>query len=117
MPNPFRTKTATTVLDLSDSDGVRTAVRFYQTNVVEFTPDFVRLDSGGWETVTTKRRMNEVSDLFDLGFGVFQKNFEWFVVLPSGKTVPFVDGITFPRLGKKLPLSLLANRLAESCTL
>tara|TARA_Y100001937_G_scaffold55282_1_gene76192 strand:- start:886 stop:1077 length:192 start_codon:yes stop_codon:yes gene_type:complete len=63
--------------------------------------------------------MNEVSDHFDLGFGVFQKNFEWFVVLPSGKTVPFVDGITFPRLGKSWTTSdpLLANRLAESCTL
>ena len=29
--------------------------------------------------MTTKARMNQVSSQFDLGYYVFQKNFEWFV--------------------------------------
>lgn len=39
----------------------------------------ITLDTGGWFTSTTKRAMNQVSNQFNLGFHVFQKNYEWFV--------------------------------------
>ena len=70
-----------------------THVTYHQTQVVSFHPDKgVVLRSGGWQTVTTKRRMNETAKQFRLGFRVFQKAFEWFVETRWG-TVPFADGI------------------------
>ena len=100
--NPFKGKTATKVLDLSDKNGLRAAVRYHQTNVVEFTPDTITLNSGGWLTSTTKKRMNEVSDHYGLGFHVSQENFKWWVDVRGlfyGSTipVPFSDGMTFKR--------------------
>tara|TARA_R100001440_G_scaffold48942_1_gene68780 strand:+ start:159 stop:467 length:309 start_codon:yes stop_codon:yes gene_type:complete len=98
LPNPFSGKVATTVFDVSDKTGLKTAVRYHNTNIVEFTPTSVTLNSGGWDTATTKRRMNEVSCQYNLDFWVSQENFKWWVsVGPSGKPIPFKDGMTFPR--------------------
>ena len=53
------------------------------------------LFDGGWQTVTTKSRLNALCDEFATGFGVFQKNWDWFVSDFQNKTIKdFVDGIT-----------------------
>ena len=53
------------------------------------------LFDGGWQTVTTKSRLNALCYEFATGFSVFQKNWDWFVSDFQGKTVKdFVDGIT-----------------------
>ena len=53
------------------------------------------LYDGGWQSVTTKSRLNALCNEFATGFGVFQKNWDWFVSDFQGKTVKdFVDGIT-----------------------
>ena len=70
-------------------------VQYHSTVIVEWVRDKITLRSGGWETVTTKRKMNQAAIQFDLAYGVFQKNYEWFVDLPNGNTVPFVDGMSF----------------------
>jgi hypothetical protein len=47
----------------------------------------IKLNHGGWQTVTTKRRMNEASDAFmpgGLGFRVYQKDFEWYIERDNG---------------------------------
>lgn len=59
----------------------------------------VKLDSGGWQTATTKNRMNQASNQFDLGFYVFQKNFEWYVKVGED-TLEFEDNMTFPMVRK-----------------
>jgi hypothetical protein len=98
MSNPFKGKTATKVLDLSDKMGLKTAVRYHDTNVVEFTPDTITLNSGGWLTATTKRRMNETASAYGLDFWVSQEDFKWWVgVGPDRKPIPFSDGMTFKR--------------------
>jgi hypothetical protein len=74
------------------NDGV---VIYAETKIVEWRDGKITLRSGGWETVTTKRKMNQASNQFALGFGVWQKDHEWFVNLPDGDTVPFEDGMTF----------------------
>ena len=52
------------------------------------------LFDGGWQTVTTKSRLNALCNEFATGFGVFQKNWNWFVSDFQSKTVkPFCDGI------------------------
>lgn len=81
----------TTWFDNGDHGGVQ----YHQTNIVSWNGGKITLRSGGWESVTTKRKMNQASHQFNLGYGVFQKDWEWFVDLPNGETVPFVDGMTF----------------------
>ena len=53
------------------------------------------LFDGGWQSVTTKSRLNALCNEFATGFGVFQKNWDWFVSDFQNKTVKdFTDGIT-----------------------
>jgi len=73
-----------------------TTVKLHSTIVVAISRGAVTLNSGGWQTATTKVRMNQASNEFDLRFHVFQKNHDWFVRLPSGKVVDFVDCMMFP---------------------
>lgn len=76
-------------------------VTYHNTRIVELIPgingDMITLRSGGYETVTTKRKMVQASNQFGLGYSVYQRAYDWFVRLPSGEIVPFVDGMTFAR--------------------
>lgn len=86
----------------------RIAVTYVSTLIVDATPDTVTLDSGGWQTVTTKRKMCQAANQFGLGFKVFQEKGEWYVrrlgrnaeglaTWDNGVTLPYHDGMTFPR--------------------
>tara|TARA_R110002020_G_scaffold466118_1_gene688312 strand:+ start:295 stop:600 length:306 start_codon:yes stop_codon:yes gene_type:complete len=65
-----------------------TKVIYHNTAVVTFNNDEITLNTDGYKTATTKTRMNQASNQFNLGFRVFQKAFEWFVEY-GGKVVPF----------------------------
>ena len=53
----------------------------------------LKISSCGWETVTTKSRLNAIlNEVFGFGAGIFQKQFEWFLSF-GGKTVDFFDGM------------------------
>ena len=80
--------TATTLERRSDDI---IAVRYHSTDVVTYhaNGDIV-LDSGGWWTSTTKKRINRY---LPLSMYVTQRDFEWFV-FAAGVEVPFVDGFT-----------------------
>ena len=52
------------------------------------------LFDGGWQSNTTKSRLNALCAEFAMGFGVFQKNWEWFVSDFSDNKKEFADGIT-----------------------
>ena len=77
----------------------KTAVRYHDTDVVVFDKDSVVLDSGGWRTYTTKARMVQACNQFGLGFTVYQKDFEWFVIRYRDwlNPIPFVDGMILTR--------------------
>ncbi len=61
------------------------AIELHGTKVVVFYPNgLVKLNSGGYHTSTTKKRINQYSPV-----SVYQKNFEWF--LRDG--TPFEDNI------------------------
>jgi len=67
-----------------ETDGT-VSVELHGTKVVQFYPNgLVKLNSGGWRTHTTKKRINQYSPV-----GVYQKNFEWF--LSNG--TPFEDNM------------------------
>ena len=54
----------------------------------------LELYDGGWQSNTTKSRLNALCYEFATGFGVFQKNWNWFVGDFQNKTIkPFCDGI------------------------
>ena len=81
------------------SDGY-TCIRYHSTEVVKFNDDEIILNSGGWQTKTTKLRMNKVSDAFQLGFRVSQRQGEWFVdyfANEIGDTYSFNDGMILER--------------------
>ncbi len=82
--------------DVIESDGSG-MVKYRNTVIVEWNAETITLRSGGWETVTTKRKMNQAANEFCLGFSVYQKNDDWFATLPNGETVTFDDGMTFER--------------------
>ena len=52
----------------------------------------VKLDSCGYETVTTKSRLNAILEEVKYGCKVFQKNFNWFVSY-NNQTASFWDGM------------------------
>lgn len=91
---------ATTRLDVASD--VRLALRYHKTNVAELLRGGgVRLNSGGWKTQTTKKRINWALDNWGFqDFGVFQKDYEWFVDTPSG-TVPFENGMVLRRVDQQ----------------
>ena len=57
---------------------------------------FVQIFDGGWQSNTTKSRLNAIINEFCNAYtdGVFQKNWEWFINTADG-VVDFVDGFTF----------------------
>jgi len=69
-----------------------TCVKYHRTDVVKFSHNKIILDSGGWQTKTTKLRMNQTSNQYGLNYSVYQKNFEWFVEFKD-ITIPFFDGM------------------------
>lgn len=75
-------------------------VRLHSTHVVILSPVRIVLNTGGWSTITTKDRLNR---FLPGGWGVTQKNHEWFLDLHvcsngegSARVVheSFYDGIT-----------------------
>ena len=53
------------------------------------------IKDGGWQSVTTKSRLNALLDEFVPSMGIFQKNWEWFVSdRLTGQVVPFISGMT-----------------------
>jgi len=49
-----------------------TTVTYHETAIVEFDLECVILRTGGWDTVTTRRKMNQVANQFGLGFSVYR---------------------------------------------
>ena len=82
-----------------DGFGVGSVI-YTNTAIVSWDNDAITLRSGGWESVTTKRKMNQASHQFGLGYSVYQRNYTWFVHMPDGDTVLFTDGMTFNRNAK-----------------
>lgn len=74
----------------------KTAITYHSTDVVTFDEKSITLNTSGWFTNTTKNRMNQTSNQFDLEFCVFQKNGNWFVEF-QGTTVEFENGMTLER--------------------
>lgn len=80
-----------TYLVVRDDGGY--GIRLHDTEVVIHYPNHVILESGGWQTVTTKARMNNYSNAH-----VWSERGVWFVSW-HGETYPFADGISLDNDG------------------
>ncbi len=61
------------------------SVYLHNNLIAEVTDDSIKLYDGGWQSNTTKSRLNAIlSEHGVTGEGVFQKNFEWFIRLWNG---------------------------------
>ena len=106
MPSMNKLSTYRTTFEHENDRG---SVTYIRTRIVAWEGDNVTLNSGGWLTVTTKRKMCQASNQFALRYCVFQRKGEWFVdikrernnddTLPywRGLNIPFRDGMTFNR--------------------
>ena len=76
-------------------DGVST-VHLHGNKIAEVGDDFVRIFDGGWQSNTTKSRLNAIINEFCYAFtdGVFQKDFAWYI--RDNKVIhDFENGYTF----------------------
>ena len=64
----------------------------HQIATLDHNTQALKLSSCGYETNTTKSRLNAILDEIDYGCKVFQKNFDWFVSY-NNQTVDFFDGM------------------------
>ena len=61
--------------------------------IAEVGEDFITLFDGGWQTTTTKSRLNALmAEFCSPGECVFQKAYQWFIKA-NGVTVPFQSGM------------------------
>ena len=59
---------------------------------VDHNTQALKLSSCGYETTTTKSRLNAILEEVKYGCKVFQKNFDWFVNY-NNQTQDFIDGM------------------------
>lgn len=74
----------------------KTRVVYHNTTIVSFDNKTIVLDSSGWQTTTTKRKMNQASFQFALGYQIYQTDFSWYVHY-KGMIIPFTDGMILQR--------------------
>ena len=76
----------------SATDRVGSIVKLHGNKIAEVYANSIVLFDGGWQTVTTKSRLNALLDEFSTGTGVIQRNFEWFLTYKHLKE-DFVNGM------------------------
>ncbi|WDS61071.1 hypothetical protein SBM1_00204 [Synechococcus phage S-BM1] len=68
-----------TAVYFDETSGV-SVVRLHGNKIAEVSDNDMTIFDGGWQSVTTKSRLNALCDYFCIaGEGVFQKNYKWFV--------------------------------------
>ena len=79
----------TSVENYITETGVREAIVKLHGNHIATVGDTLQISDAGWQTVTTKSRLNALCNEFAEGCYVFQKNFDWFLGDADGNVLPF----------------------------
>ena len=83
---------------------VTTSVFLHDNLIAEVTDNDVTIYDGGWQSVTTKSRLNAICTRFCVaGEGVFQRNYKWYIHKLAGMAgtskvfneIPFTNGYIF----------------------
>ena len=82
--------------EVSNIDGV-SFVFLHGNKIAEVGDTFIRLFDGGWQSNTTKSRLNAILQEHGIGGeSVFQKSYQWFLRSKFGTeftTIPFFSGM------------------------
>ena len=81
--------------EVRTEDGI-SEVRLHGNLIAKVGDDFVQVFDGGWQSVTTKSRLNAIINEFCCAFtdGVFQRDFAWYI-RDNKVTHDFVNGYVF----------------------
>ena len=91
LPDPFGYATATSITTAADGS---VAVRYHYTDVATRHPDgTVTLRTGGWRTVTTKRRINQALRYFGIPARLYQHRHDWYVSAYGDGAIEFTDAM------------------------
>ena len=83
-----------------DEESSVSSVFLHGNKIAEVGDTFIRLFDGGWQSNTTKSRLNAIlSEHGDCGDKVFQKNFDWFVQMNTVQGLTVVPFFSSMRLG------------------
>ena len=82
---------------------VVTSVFLHGNKIAEIDATTVEIYDGGWQSTTTKSRLNALINGLCDGYNqsIYQKKFEWFIQDDedgTGLTIPFQNGYTFARV-------------------
>lgn len=86
---------ANTTVSFNEEENV-SVVRLHGNKIATVGDDYVEIFDGGYQTVTTKSRLNALINEFcePTTDGVFQKNYQWFVK-DNNVTKEFTNGYIF----------------------
>ena len=88
-----------------DADTNESTVYLHGNKIAEVGDNYIRLFDGGWQSNTTKSRLNAIMAEHGIaGEGVFQHKFEWFIRLYNGTeffVTEFRDGMKLGALAAK----------------
>jgi len=88
--NRYNFSKANTQVSIDD----RVASVYLHGNLIARVGDnFVQILDGGWQSVTTKSRLNALLRAVTPDGGVFQKDFTWYYNSSKTGTVPFFSGM------------------------
>ena len=79
----------TSVQHYTTETGAREAVVHLHGNHIATIGDTLQICDAGWQTVTTKSRLNALCNEFAEGCYVFQKNCDWYLGDADGNVLPF----------------------------
>jgi hypothetical protein len=83
-----------------DEESSVSSVFLHGNKIAEVGDTFIRLFDGGWQSNTTKSRLNAIlSEHGESGDKVFQKNFDWFVQMNTVQGLTVVPFFSSMRLG------------------
>ena len=70
---------------ITDQETNESTVYLHGNKIAEVGDNYIRLYDGGWQSVTTKSRLNAILTEHGIaGEGVYQKNYQWFIRLYNG---------------------------------
>jgi len=97
--NNLNWQSANTSVHFNEEENV-SIVRLHGNKIAEVGDTFIRLFDGGWQTNTTKSRLNAIlSEHGESGDKVFQKDFDWFVQMNTTQGLSVVPFWNSMRLG------------------
>ena len=92
-------QSANTSVSFNEEENV-SVVRLHGNKIAEVGDSFIRLFDGGWQTTTTKSRLNAILNVHgEQGDNVFQKDFTWYVRMNTAQGLSVVPFFSSMRLG------------------